>query len=74
MKTLKQEVGSLQGREETITMSELRAQPGDVLDQVELGKTFNITRNGKVIAVLAKPEPTALELGAEIRRLKLGGS
>lgn len=70
MKTLKQEVGSLQGREETITMTELRAQPGDVLDQVELGKVFNIMRNGKVVAVIAKPEPNALELGAAARRVK----
>jgi len=37
---------------EIITMSELRNLPGDVLAQVQLGKTFIITKNGKEIAVL----------------------
>ncbi len=69
MKTLQQLVGSLQGQSETITASELRARPGDVLAQVSLGKTFNISRCGKVIAVLSKPEPNAFELGAEARRI-----
>ncbi len=70
MKSLQEEVGSLSGREETITVTELRARPGDVLSQVELGKTFTITRCGKKIAIISKPEPTALELGAQIRRMK----
>ena len=39
---------------ETISMMEFRASPGDVLDQVLLGKTFVITRQGKEIAVLQK--------------------
>lgn len=76
MKTLKDEVGSLEGREETITMTELRALPGDVMDQVALGKVFSITRGGRILGriVPATPrEPTALELGAEIRRLCLAG-
>lgn len=73
MKTLKQEVGSLAGRQETITVTELRARPGDILSQVELGKTFSITRCGLTIAVLCKPEPNAVELGAEVRRLGLAG-
>lgn len=37
---------------EKITMSDLRNLPGDVLAQVQLGKTFIITKNGKEIAVL----------------------
>lgn len=67
MKTLKQKI-KLTG-EETITVSELREQPGEVLDQVELGMIFQITRNGIIVATLSKPEPNAFELGAECRRL-----
>ncbi len=59
------------GRVESLTVSDFRSRPGDILLQVQMGKTFNITKNGKIIAILSKPEPTALELGAEIRRLKL---
>ena len=76
MKTLKQEVGSLEGREETITMSELRALPGDVMDQVALGKVFVITRAGRVLGRLVSPTPrgpNAFELGAAVRRLGLAG-
>jgi len=76
MKTLKDEVGSLEGREETITMTELRALPGDVMDQVSLGKVFNITRGGRILGRLVPPaprEPNALELGAAVRRLGLEG-
>lgn len=73
MKTLKDEVGSLEGREETITMSELRALPGDVMDQVALGKVFIITRAGRVLGRLVPPEPNAFELGAAVRRLGLAG-
>ena len=75
MKTLTQEVGkTLNGREETITVTELRSRPGDVLSQVELGKTFNVTRNGKRIAVIFKPnEPNAFELGAAARKLGKSG-
>ena len=38
---------------ETITVSDLRAAPGDVLAQVQQGKTFSITKQGKVVASLA---------------------
>jgi prevent-host-death family protein len=61
----------LAGTVEVITMTGLRQRPGDVIDQVQLGKIFTITKAGKVVAILAKPEPTAFELGAEIRRLRL---
>ncbi len=70
MKTLKDEV-SLIGKVETISMTEFRTRPGDVIDQVCLGKTFNITKVGKTVAVLSRPQPTALEIGAEVRRLGL---
>lgn len=43
----------LKGQSETITVSDLRAAPGDVLAQVQQGKTFSITKQGKVVASLA---------------------
>ena len=60
----------LSGTKETITMTELRSRPGDIITQVEMGVEFSITRGGKIVAVLSKPEPTALELAAEIRRIE----
>lgn len=50
---------SLNGRVESITMMELRKNPGEVMDQVELGKVFVITRGGKAVAELRRvmPEP-----------------
>lgn len=70
MKTLQEEIGSsLVGRSETITMTEFRNRPGNVMAQVELGKTFTITKDGKIIAVLSRPEPDAFELGSECRRI-----
>ena len=47
----------LSGETETITAMDLRKAPGDVLLQAQLGKTFHITRNGVVIAVLSAPKP-----------------
>lgn len=61
----------LRGQAETITAMDFRKAPGDVLLQAQMGKTFTITRNGVVVATLSPPEPTALELAAEIRRMKL---
>jgi prevent-host-death family protein len=63
----------LEGQTEEITMTDLRSRPGDVVDQVQMGKEFTITKAGKVVAVVHAPEPTALELGAAIRKLGLGG-
>jgi antitoxin (DNA-binding transcriptional repressor) of toxin-antitoxin stability system len=59
------------GQEETITATDFRRAPGDILLQAQMGKTFRITRQGVVVAILSAPEPTAIELGAEIRRLGL---
>jgi len=59
----------LEGETETITMTDLRSQPGDVFAQIQQGKTFTVTKQGKPIAVIHSPEPTALELGAALRRL-----
>jgi antitoxin (DNA-binding transcriptional repressor) of toxin-antitoxin stability system len=59
----------LAGKEVTITMMDLRGQPGDVMDLVLQGVVVTVTRQGKTIAVIHKPEPTATELGAMVRRL-----
>ncbi len=64
----------LKGKSEEISMTDLRSRPGDVIDQVQMGKTFSITKAGKVVAVISQPEPNALELGAEVRRLGLAGA
>lgn len=61
----------LQGQTETITAMDFRKAPGDVLLQAQMGKTFTITRNGVIVATLSPPETTALELGAEARRMKI---
>jgi prevent-host-death family protein len=63
---------NLTGKRETITAMDFRRTPGDILLQAQLGKVFEITKNGVVVAVLSAPEPNALELGAEIRRMRLG--
>ena len=61
----------LDGQEEVITVTDFRFAPGDVLDQVEQGKVFTVTRQGKPIATIRSPEPNALELGAAVRRAGL---
>lgn len=61
----------LGGQTETITMMHLRESPGDIIEQVQMGKVFTITKAGKVVAVLSKPEPNAFELAADVRRLGL---
>ena len=64
---------SLAGQTETITAMDFRRSPGDVLLQAQMGKVFQITKNGVVIATLSPPELNALELGAEVRRAGLQG-
>lgn len=62
---------SLVGQEETITAMDFRRSPGDILLQAQMGKVFSITRNGVIVATLSPPEPSAFELGATVRKLKL---
>ena len=47
---------ALKGEVEVISVTELRAQPGECLTQVSLGKTFCIKRRGKIVAFLVAPE------------------
>jgi prevent-host-death family protein len=68
MRKLLTQTQSLVGQSETITAMDFRKTPGDVLLQAQMGKTFTITKNGVVVAVLSPPEPNALELGAAARR------
>jgi antitoxin (DNA-binding transcriptional repressor) of toxin-antitoxin stability system len=53
MKQLAEQV-SLANKLERITISEFRKQPGEVLAQVALGKTFLVSKAGKPVAVLSK--------------------
>jgi prevent-host-death family protein len=58
----------LKGQTGEITMTEFRRSPGDVLDQVQQGKSFTITKNGAVVADLTPQAPNALELGRAARK------
>lgn len=73
MRKLLSQTKNLAGQEETITAMDFRQAPGDVLLQAQMGKTFQVTKNGVVVAVVGPPEPNALELGAAVRKLGLGG-
>lgn len=64
MKRLNEQV-TLLGKFESISVSDLRQMPGEVLACVTLGKTFLITKSGKPIAVLSKPPGTTLTLEVE---------
>ena len=50
-----------------ISIGEFRKNPGEIFQQVQMGRSFYITKLGKVIAWLTKPEPNAFELGAAAR-------
>ena len=56
-KTLIQSLNvDLKGQTEEITVSEFRQNPGDIFLQVQMGKTFVVRRNGKVICRIVPPE------------------
>ena len=56
------------GKTEDISMTELRSRPGEIITQVQMGKTFDIYKQGKIVAVLAPPEMNAFELGKAARQ------
>ena len=43
---------ALAGQLETISMMDLRSSPGDVIKQIQMGKTYVLTHAGKPVAVL----------------------
>lgn len=53
MKTINEEI-DLSDKLEIITMMDLRKNPGEIIAQVALGKTFIITKAGKQMGVLQK--------------------
>lgn len=68
------EMRLLEGQREDITLTDLRANIGDVVAQVEQGKTFRIMRKGRAVAQIGEPELSALELGGAVRKLGLADS
>jgi len=63
------EMDLLVGQSEEISLTDLRSRIGDVIAQVQMGKTFRITKSGTRVAEISSPEPTALELGAAVRKM-----
>lgn len=63
MRTISEEV-SLAGKLDTITITELRKRPGEVIASVKLGKTFLLTSQGKVVAMMSKPPGITLTIVA----------
>ena len=59
-------------QEVTITMMELRQQPGNALDFVLAGGTIHITKNGKNVATLAPHSDAFFEKLRDARPQLLG--
>lgn len=61
---------TLAGEVETITVSDFRKQPGEVFQQVAMGKRFVITKCGKTFAQICPAKPIVLELDSVPRKKK----
>ena len=61
MKRLHKEV-TMEGTFEVISLTDFRTRPGEVLQSVELGKTYVIQKYGKEVAVLSRPPGVQLTI------------
>ena len=50
---------SFVGETATVTMMELRSNPGEILDRVSRGLTVNVTKSGKWVATIRAPSLAA---------------
>ena len=66
------EMNLLYGQTEEITCTELRKTPGDIIEQVRLGKVFFVTKGKgrKRVAMISQPGATAVELASAVRHLE----
>lgn len=61
-------------QEVTITMMELRAQPGEVMDFIIAGGTVHVTRQGKNVATIAPHQDAFFQKFATARKSLLRAS
>ena len=52
----------LVGELEVMTLTDFRRGPGDVIAQVQMGKVFVLTKQGKPVAVISKPPGEQLSI------------